>query len=100
MSVQREAVAGAILAACGIEPVFIAAVIVLGRDLGIPGFHPVFVLFRRVGACPSDELSQSVKVAGDELAKAIATRLVGKRFVVDLLCQGQGLTIGWNQRGE
>ena len=90
----------AILAACGIQAVFIAAVIVLGRDLGIPDFHAVFVHFRRVGASPSHELSQSVKVTGDELTNAIATRLVGKRFVVDLLCQGQGLTIGCNQRGE
>ena len=69
MSVQRETVADAILAACGIDSVLIAAVIVPGRDLGIPDFHAVFVLFRRVGASPSHELSQSVKVTGDELAE-------------------------------
>ena len=34
------------------------------------------------------------------LGNGIATRLVGKRFVVDLLRQGHGLTIGRNHAGR
>ena len=62
-------------------------------DLGCPSLHAVLMVFGRARPGPSDELSQSIHLAGEEVTGLRTPGPIAQGFVVHNLREGLGLAV-------
>src|SRR5271165_3765502 len=62
-------------------------------DLGVPDLHAVLMVFGRARPGPSDELSKSLHVAGEEVTGLRTPGPIAQGFVVHNLREGLGLAV-------
>jgi len=62
-------------------------------DLGVPDLHAVLMVFGSARPGPSDELSQSLHLAGEEVTGLRTPGPIAQGFVVHNLREGLGLAV-------